>query len=137
MPWTNYIYFKKKANSNIHPFSLAKLKTVAVRFPKHKILRSILKEVDFPLAMPSANKSTSVSPVRAEDVYEEFKKKILLIVDGGISKVGIESTVIDLTSYPKILRPGRIDKNSIEKTLQLKINKNTYSRVIKSPGMTK
>ena len=128
---------KKKANSNIHPFSLAKLKTVAVRFPKHKILRSILKEVDFPLAMPSANKSTSVSPVRAEDVYEEFKKKILLIVDGGISKVGIESTVIDLTSYPKILRPGRIDKNSIEKTLQLKINKNTYSRVIKSPGMTK
>ena len=128
---------KKKANSNIHPFSLAKLKTVAVRFPKHKILRSILKEVDFPLAMPSANKSTSVSPVRAEDVYEEFKKKILLIVDGGVSKVGIESTVIDLTSYPKILRPGRIDKNSIEKTLQLKINKNTYSRVIKSPGMTK
>ena len=58
--------------------------------------------------MPSANKSTSVSPVTAKDVYDEFQKKIKLIIDGGVSKVGIESTVIDLTSYPKILRPGII-----------------------------
>ena len=87
--------------------------------------------------MPSANKSSGVSPVSAEDVYEEFKKKISLIIDGGVSKVGIESTVVDLTSYPKILRPGRIDKNSIEKTLKLKINKDTRSGGIKSPGMTK
>jgi L-threonylcarbamoyladenylate synthase len=128
---------KKKINSRIHPISLAKLKTVAVRFPKHKVIRSILKEIDFPLAMPSANKSTSLSPVSALDVYEEFKKKISLIVDGGVSKIGIESTVIDLTSYPKILRPGRIHINSIEKTLKLKINKNTRKRIIKSPGAMK
>ena len=87
--------------------------------------------------MPSANKSTSLSPVSALDVYEEFKKKISLIVDGGVSKIGIESTVIDLTSYPKILRPGRIHINSIEKTLKLKINKNTRKRIIKSPGAMK
>ena len=66
---------KKRNNSNIHPASLAKLNTVAVRFPKHKIIRNILKELDFPLAMPSANKFKKVSPVSAKDVYEEFQKK--------------------------------------------------------------
>ena len=66
---------KRKISSKINPIACANLNTVAVRFPKHKILRSILKEIDFPLAMPSANKSTRVSPVSAKDVYEEFKKK--------------------------------------------------------------
>ena len=82
---------KKKINSKIHPFALSKLKTVAVRFPKHKAIRTILKEVNFPLAMPSANKSQGVSPTCAQDVLEEFKKKIPLIIDGGDSKLGIES----------------------------------------------
>ena len=89
---------KKKINSKIHPFALSKLKTVAVRFPKHKAIRTILKEVNFPLAMPSANKSQGVSPTCAQDVLEEFKKKFPLIFDGGDSILGIESTVIDLTS---------------------------------------
>ena len=115
---------KKKHNSNIHPTSLAKLNTVAVRFPKHRIIRNLLKNLNFPLAMPSANKFKKISPVSAEDVYEEFQKKVPLIIDGGISKIGIESTVIDLTSIPRILRPGIIDKKLIEKTLKLKIKKN-------------
>ena len=51
--------------------------------------------------MPSANKSTNVSPVKAKDVFDEFKKKIQLIIDGGKCKIGIESTVIDLTGFPK------------------------------------
>ncbi len=85
--------------------------------------------------MPSANKSTNISPVNAKDVFEEFKKKIPLILDGGISKIGIESTVIDLTSYPKILRPGKIHKKLIERTLKLKIKKISSSKVIKSPGL--
>ena len=116
---------------------VSNLKTVAVRFPKHKIIRSILKKIYFPLAMPSANKSTSVSPVTAKDVYDEFQKKIPLIIDGGVSKVGIESTVIDLTSYPKILRPGKIHKNLIEKTLKLKLKKHIQKKIVKSPGMMK
>ena len=70
--------------------------------------------------MPSANKSTNVSPVTAEDVFDEFKKKIKLMIDGGKCKIGIESTVIDLTDAPKILRPGIIDKISIEKILKKK-----------------
>ena len=137
MPRSNYIYFKKKHNSKIHPLASAKLNTIAVRFPKHKIIRTILKEIDFPLAMPSANKSTKLSPVKAKDVFDEFKKKIQLIIDGGICKIGIESTVIDLTGSPKILRPGIIGKNTIEKVLKKKIKYNIRGKKIKSPGMMK
>jgi L-threonylcarbamoyladenylate synthase len=128
---------KKKKNSKICPLATAKLMTVAVRFPEHKIVRRILKKVNFPLAMPSANISSSVSPVCAEDVFDEFKKKISLIVDGGQSKIGIESTVIDLTNKPKILRPGIIISSKIEKFLKLKIKKNSNKSKIKSPGMLK
>ena len=128
---------KKKKNSKIQASANAKLKTVAVRFPKHKILRTILKNINFPLAMPSANKSSSVSPVCAQDVFDEFKKKIKFIVDGGQSKIGIESTVIDLTSAPKILRPGSITSSKIESILKLKIKKNFDKSKVKSPGMLK
>ena len=128
---------KKKKNSKIHSSASAGLKTVGIRFPKHKIARSILKEINFPLAMPSANKSTGISPVNSKDVYEEFKKKIGLILDGGKCKIGIESTVIDLTNNPKILRPGIIDKKKIEKILKLKIVNNNHHKKYKSPGMMK
>ena len=128
---------KKRKNSKVCPLATAKLMTVAVRFPEHKIVRRILKKVNFPLAMPSANISSSVSPVCAEDVFDEFKKKISLIVDGGQSKIGIESTVIDLTNKPKILRPGIIISSKIEKFLKLKIKKNSNKSKIKSPGMLK
>ena len=128
---------KKKKNSKIQTSANAKLKTVAVRFPKHKILRTILKNINFPLAMPSANKSSSVSPVCAQDVFDEFKKKIKFIVDGGQSKIGIESTVIDLTNSPKILRPGSITSSKIESILKLKIKKNFDKSKVKSPGMLK
>ena len=76
---SNYIYFKKKNNSKLHPLATAKLNTVAVRFPKHKIIRTILKEIDFPLAMPSANKSTNVSPVSAKMSLMNLKKKFNLL----------------------------------------------------------
>ena len=90
--------------------------------------------------MPSANKSASLSPVNAKDVNEEFKKNLSFILDGGVCKIGIESTVIDLTSDPKILRPGIINKRNIEKTLKKKIksnNKNKKNKNISSPGMMK
>ncbi len=128
---------KKKINSRIHPLASANLKTVAIRFPKHRIIRSILKKINFPLAMPSANKSSSVSPIRAEDVFDEFQKKIKLIINGGKSKIGIESTVIDLTNVPLMLRPGIIDKKSIEKILKIKLKKISKGTKISSPGMMK
>ena len=128
---------KRNRNSKIHSIACAKLKTIAIRFPKNKIIRSILKKTNFPLAMPSANKSTNVSPVSSIDVFEEFNKKLKLIVDGGKSKIGIESTVIDLTANPKILRPGIIDKKKIEKVLKIKVQTNKNKIKILSPGMMK
>jgi L-threonylcarbamoyladenylate synthase len=128
---------KKNKNSNISALASANLKTIAIRFPKHKVARSILKKINFPLAMPSANISSNISPVNARDVYEEFKKKIKFIIDGGQSIIGIESTVVDLTDKPKILRPGIISSSKIEKILNLKVKKNKNDQKIKSPGMLK
>ena len=128
---------KKKINSKINSLACSNLNTVAVRFPKHKIIRSILKKINFPLEMPSANKSKNVSPVRALDVYDEFKKKLRLIIDGGKSKIGIESTVIDLTNKPKILRPGIINASSIQRIIKKKLIILNNSKKAKSPGMMK
>ena len=85
--------------------------------------------------MPSANKSSNVSPVCALDVVDEFKKKVKLVIDGGKSRIGIESTVIDLTNFPQILRPGIIDSNAIKKILKSKLLKSPKSKRIRSPGM--
>ena len=126
---------KKSKNSKINSLSTGGLNTVAIRFPDHKIIRKILRNINFPLAMPSANLSKGLSPVNAKDVFEEFSKKLRIIINGGNSKIGIESTVIDLTGKPKILRPGVISskeiKNSLKKSLSLRESK------IKSPGMLK
>ena len=128
---------KKKNKSKVDPIVSANLNTIAVRFPNHKIIRSILKKITFPLAMPSANISSSVSPVSAEDVADEFKKTLRFILDGGKSKIGIESTVINLTGKPSILRPGIIDAKTITKTLKTKINFLKKNSKIISPGMLK
>jgi len=128
---------KRKNTSKINRQACANLKTVAVRFPKNKTTRAILGKIDFPLAMPSANKSSNVSPVYSKDVFDEFKTKLKIIIDGGKSKIGIESTVIDLTSSPKILRPGIIDKKVIENSLKIKIKTHKKKNKILSPGMMK
>ena len=126
----------KKDSSKIHTLASAELRTIAIRFPGHKVVRSILKKLNYPLAMPSANRSSRISPVNSVDVYEEFRKKII-IIDGGNCKIGIESTVIDLTSSPKILRPGIINKTQIEKILKMKLKKNKLTKKIISPGILK
>ena len=126
---------KKRNKSKIQSLATANLKTVAIRFPKHRVTRSILKKINFPLAMPSANLSSGVSPVSAFDVSEEFKKKLKIIVNGGSSKIGIESTVISLVGRPKILRPGIIGIVNISKIL--KVNYVKKSSKINSPGMLK
>ena len=126
---------KKKTKSKISSLATANLNTVAIRFPNHKITKSILKLINFPLAMPSANISTRVSPVNARDVFDEFGKKIKIIIDGGNSKIGIESTVIDLTDKPKILRPGIISANEIKFLFRSSFSKRKSK--VKSPGMFK
>ena len=126
---------RKKDKSKIQSSVTANLNTVAIRFPSHRTTRSILKKLNFPLAMPSANLSSGISPVNALDVSDEFKKKIKIIINSGNSKIGIESTVISLVGKPKILRPGIIAAKTIKKFLNITINKKS-SKII-SPGMLK
>jgi L-threonylcarbamoyladenylate synthase len=88
--------------------------TVGVRWPSHPFIQAVIRECGFPLAAPSANPSNGVSPTNAEHVRKELENKLPVIVDGGQSQVGIESTVLDLTcSPPRILRPGIIHEEAL------------------------
>jgi len=126
-----------KKNSKISEIVTNNNKTLAIRFPKHKILKNLLKTLDYPLAAPSANVSTRLSPVKAEDVKEEFGSKISYILDGGKSKVGIESSILSLINFPKILRLGGLEVSKIEKVLnqKIKIDINPLKNV--APGQSK
>jgi L-threonylcarbamoyladenylate synthase len=88
--------------------------TVGVRWPSHPFIQAVIRRCDFPLAAPSANLSSRISPTNAGHVRKQLGGKISLIVDGGQSQVGIESTVLDLSvSPPQILRPGMIHAESL------------------------
>jgi L-threonylcarbamoyladenylate synthase len=128
---------RKKHFSNISVHASSKLKTIAVRFPDHFIIKKILKKIPFPLAIPSANKSGGVSPTSPIDVADEFKKKLKFIINGGSCKIGLESTVVDLTGKLKILRPGYISGKKIGQVIHVKVKLNKNSKKIKSPGMLK
>ncbi|HEV8605073.1 MAG TPA: L-threonylcarbamoyladenylate synthase [Tepidisphaeraceae bacterium] len=89
--------------------------TVGLRSPNHPLALALLKEFKGPLAAPSANRSTRVSPTTAQHVRDELGDSVDLILDGGPCSVGIESTVLDLTTLPPtILRPGAITREQIE-----------------------
>ncbi len=128
---------KKKENSRVSKYSNAKLKSIAVRFPSNKIIRNLLKDLKFPLAIPSANISTSLSPVKSSDVYDEFGNKLSFILDGGITKIGLESTVISLLKKIQILRPGSISSKEISKVLNRNIKYQSKINRIVSPGQLK
>ena len=112
-------------------------KTLAVRFPKHQLTRYLLKKLNYPLAAPSANISKRISPVCKEDVKDEFGKKLKYILDGGRSKIGLESTIINLVDKPEILRLGGFDKKKIKKYIDKKYYKKIRKNKILVPGQGK
>ena len=128
---------RKKKNSKISLMANANLKTIAIRFPKNNIIRKLLKNLKFPLAIPSANISSAVSPVSSSDVLDEFSNKLNFILDGGISKIGLESTVINLYGKTQILRPGAISQGQVSKVLKKKISILKKTNKINSPGQLK
>jgi len=88
--------------------------TVGMRWPFHPFMQAVIRECGFPLAAPSANPANALSPTTARHVADAFGDVIPLIVDGGESNVGIESTVVDVTGpVPRILRPGMISSEDI------------------------
>ena len=123
-----------KKNSKISRFVTNKQNSLAIRFPKHNLFRKLLRNLDYPLAAPSANISTKLSSVKASDVNEEFGSKIKYILDGGKCAIGLESTIINLLDKPVILRLGGIDISEIEKILKKKIliKKNLKKKI--APG---
>ena len=125
---------KLKKESKISKFVTNKNKTLAVRFPKHRLFKELLKNLDYPLAAPSANVSTRLSSVQASDVKEEFGPKIKYILNGGKCQIGVESTIINLTNKPAIFRFGGLDISKIEKTLKKKVSIITNSKKKISPG---
>ena len=127
---------KLKKNSSISKNVTNNKNTLAVRFPSHPMARHLLKRLNYPLAAPSANISTKISPVSKNDVKEEFGKKIKFILDGRQSKIGVESTIINLVNKPQVLRLGGTPKEQINKYLRLNLIYNKKSK-IKSPGQAK
>ena len=113
---------KLKKDSKISKYVTNNQKSLAVRFPKHALFKNLLKQLDYPLAAPSANIATKVSAVKVRDVKEEFGNKIKYILDGGKCSIGIESTIINLIGKPTILRLGGLDVSKIQKILGFKIN---------------
>ncbi len=89
--------------------------TVAVRVPAHPVAQALLRAAGIPIAAPSANRSMQLSPTRAEHVLHDLNGRIDLILDGGLTTGGLESTVLDLTTRPPtLLRPGLISPADIE-----------------------
>ena len=128
---------KLKNESRISKIATNNKTTVAIRFPKNKITQKLLKILNYPLAAPSANISTKISPVSASDVREEFGNKIKFILNGGRSKIGVESTIISLVDKPKILRLGGIERTKINKVLNKKIKYDKTNKKISVPGQSK
>jgi L-threonylcarbamoyladenylate synthase len=112
-------------------------RTVGVRWPSHPLIQAVIRECGFPLAAPSANLSNRVSPTSAEHVRKQLADKIHLIVDGGRSQVGIESTVLDISVLPpQVLRPGIIHEQALlAVTGELAAISSEGSAVKKSPGL--
>lgn len=121
----------------------AGLDSVGVRMPSNEIAREIIEKSNTPFAAPSANLSGKPSPTNANDVFEDMNGRIPLIIDGGESDAGVESTVISvLDTTPVILRPGIITKEQIEAVLSKdvliasEVTKGvTDDKKVLSPGM--
>jgi len=117
----------------------AGLDTIAVRIPSHPVARALLRASGVPIAAPSANRFGRSSPTTAQHVLDDLDGQIDLILDGGPTTVGIESTVLDVTCAPPvILRPGGISREVLEALLgpvAVRGESVPAERVPKSPGL--
>lgn len=94
------------------------LDTVAIRMPDNEIALKLLRSVNIPIAAPSANTSGRPSPTNSEHVLEDLDGKVDIVIDGGVTGVGLESTVLDLTcQMPMILRPGGVTQEDLTRVL--------------------
>lgn len=125
------------STGKVSKFVSCGLNTLAIRVPSSETAQAFLKKVNLPIAAPSANRSKHVSPVTARHVYDDFKGEVPLILDGGASEGGIESTVLDCTGEdPIILREGLITREMIASVAgRCFVYERKAGEKPKSPGM--
>jgi L-threonylcarbamoyladenylate synthase len=113
------------------------LDTVAVRAPAHPVAQALIRSAGRPLAAPSANRSGRPSPTRAPHVLEDLGGRIELILDGGSTSVGLESTVLDMTTEPPtLLRPGGVTLEQLEAHLgRVRVASGDDEAAGRSPGL--
>ena len=141
--WPGPVTLVLKKSKIVPKITTGGLGTIAVRMPRNKIALALIKRSGFPIAAPSANISGRPSPTNASHVKDDLDGKVKLILDGGSTEIGIESTVIDMTlRTPVILRPGGISKESIEDEIgkvhfhdSLMGPRTSTKKINKSPGM--
>ena len=120
----------------------ARRATVALRVPHHPVAAALLSVAQLPIAAPSANKFGRPSPTRAEHVLDDLGGRVDLILDAGPTRIGVESTVLDLTqSPPAILRPGGVTREELEfvagkVTLSGSVEDEIAAKGLAGPGMT-
>ncbi|CAN5502955.1 L-threonylcarbamoyladenylate synthase [soil metagenome] len=141
--WPGPVTLVLKKSKIVPKVTTGGLGTIAVRMPRNRIALALIKKSGFPIAAPSANISGRPSPTNASHVKDDLDGKVKLILDGGSTEIGIESTVIDMTlRTPVILRPGGISKESIEDEIgevrfhdSLLVLRRSTENNNKSPGM--
>src|SRR5262249_12401886 len=112
------LVLEKRAGCPIADLATAGLDTIALRAPSHRIARALLSAAGVPIAAPSANRSGHVSATLAAHVAADLKNGRVMVLDGGATPLGVESTIIDATgASPVLLRPGAVTRVSIERLL--------------------
>jgi L-threonylcarbamoyladenylate synthase len=126
------IFKKSKKISTEH---LSGLDSIAIRMPENRIALELIKELNSPISAPSANTSGKPSPTSAEHVFHDLNGKIDGIIDGGNVEIGLESSVVDVSSFPpKLLRPGKVSLEQLKKIIP-NICFTEDEKIIRSPGM--
>lgn len=140
--WPGPLTMVLPVNDTVPKRTTAGLDTVAIRCPDCEITRKIIALSGVPIAAPSANISGKPSTTTAQHVYHDHQGKIPMIVDGGPCRVGVESTIIDLTETPpRLLRPGGVTLEQLTDILgEVTVDKAvtasvSHDRVVKAPGM--
>jgi len=130
------LVLKRAPSCPISLLASAGLDTLALRVPAHPLAQELLRVARLPIAAPSANRSGRVSPTTADHVLSELDGRIAAVLDGGPCKVGIESTVLDLTTPdPVLLRPGGVPLEALEQAIGKITTALATGGAPRSPGM--
>ncbi|MXO65663.1 L-threonylcarbamoyladenylate synthase [Altericroceibacterium endophyticum] len=124
----------RREGAGLAPAVMAGLPTIALRMPRHRVMRALLKSVPFPLAAPSANRSGGVSPTSVDHVANSLGNAVDIILDGGSCEAGLESTIVALRPEGEwsLLRPGPLDRAQLANLLGRA--EMTDKRGIEAPG---